>query len=432
MRRVRSRYVAEILDADVSGAVAVHRDQVRSRPDARGRRCGQDGPLRGQALARLAGGLAAAIAAIHAAGVVHRDLKPGNVMLCRRAAGGDRLRHRAHPRLDPADPDRHGDGHARVPGAGGHRGPAEQRRVRRALVGRHGGVRRDRQAAVRGRDVPDDLLPRAAGEGGADGRARARCCRWSWRRWPSIRGSGRRPGGWPSAAPGSAGRRPAAGRRAWHAASRRAPGMPERSRLRAPTGLRAAAARYRGPAEAAADVADLLPPVDYSRPARPARRGRRRPRTARGRPPRPARRSPGTAWSCWRSGSWRRGAQRPASVRRDRARARGDHPAASGGPGAVGAGGRGVPCAAPRPSDIVIVIVDRAVDRRPRTPHDRAAGAAGADGGRGGRGGVGRCSRTPARCPRRAAGRRAPRWRSTLSGSGRGRRGVSCAGCRPR
>ena len=28
--------------------------------------------------------------------------------------------------------------------------------------------------------------------------------------------------------------------------------------------------RYRGPAEAAADLADLLPPVDYSRPARPA------------------------------------------------------------------------------------------------------------------------------------------------------------------
>ena len=37
MRRVRNRYVAEVLDADVHGPRAVHRDQVRPRPDARGR-----------------------------------------------------------------------------------------------------------------------------------------------------------------------------------------------------------------------------------------------------------------------------------------------------------------------------------------------------------------------------------------------------------
>ena len=80
MRRVRSRYVAEILDADVTGDapyIVTRSVPGRTLEDV----VRTDGPLRGQALDRLAGGLAEAIAAIHAAGVVHRDLKPGNVML---------------------------------------------------------------------------------------------------------------------------------------------------------------------------------------------------------------------------------------------------------------------------------------------------------------------------------------------------------------
>jgi predicted Ser/Thr protein kinase len=80
LRRVRSPRVAEVIDADPWGAtpfVATRYVPGLSLDE----QVGHEGVLRGDRLRHFAAGLADALLAVHSVGVLHRDVKPSNVLL---------------------------------------------------------------------------------------------------------------------------------------------------------------------------------------------------------------------------------------------------------------------------------------------------------------------------------------------------------------
>lgn len=80
MHRVRGEGVARVLDAEVDDEVAFVVTELIDGPTLEDL-IHEIGHLEQDELADLAHGLASALRAIHRAGVVHRDLKPGNVMM---------------------------------------------------------------------------------------------------------------------------------------------------------------------------------------------------------------------------------------------------------------------------------------------------------------------------------------------------------------
>ncbi len=80
LSRIRDDRVASVIDADIMGPRPYIVTRYVPGP-ALDETVEEHGPLAPDELLRLARGVAEAIRAIHACGVVHRDIKPGNVLL---------------------------------------------------------------------------------------------------------------------------------------------------------------------------------------------------------------------------------------------------------------------------------------------------------------------------------------------------------------
>lgn len=87
LKKVRSPYVAEIVDSDIDGERAWIATNYVDGPSLK-TLIENEGPLSEQKWFEFAQGILSALAAVHAAGIVHRDVKPSNILM---SAAGPRL-----------------------------------------------------------------------------------------------------------------------------------------------------------------------------------------------------------------------------------------------------------------------------------------------------------------------------------------------------
>ena len=158
VRRVSGLFTALVVDADVDSPVPWLATAYVAGPSLAEAVTG-GGPMAARPALALAAGLAEGLSAIHAAGVVHCDLKPSNVLLSAGRPAGDRLRHLPRRRGRLGGRRRLGDGLARVdvpragPGRGGR--PAE----RHLQPGGGAGLCRHGPGPLRPRIAPGTGLP---------------------------------------------------------------------------------------------------------------------------------------------------------------------------------------------------------------------------------------------------------------------------------
>lgn len=82
IRRVAHRHLAEIVEVRLDGRVPYVVSEFAEGPDLR-QAVARHGPYRGEELITLAANVAAALHALHAAGLTHHDLRPDKVLLTR-------------------------------------------------------------------------------------------------------------------------------------------------------------------------------------------------------------------------------------------------------------------------------------------------------------------------------------------------------------